>query len=162
MFKKKLDIKRIFLPKKDERRGGWRELHCEELDNLHSSRVIFRMVNWRAQLTNYAACMGHINLCKILYGKCEEKRPLVSLRCRQEDNIKVNIMKTWCESVDWLFLTPNKVWGRSVVNITINLRVPKMVGKFLTCWVLVSSSWSTLLSEISCSNTTCSFQSSAN
>jgi hypothetical protein len=45
MFKKKLDIKRIFLPKKDERRGGWRELHCEELDNLHSSRVIFRMVN---------------------------------------------------------------------------------------------------------------------
>lgn len=55
MFKYKLDIKRIFLPKEDERRGGWRELHCEELDNLHSSQVIFRMVNWRAQLTNYGS-----------------------------------------------------------------------------------------------------------
>jgi hypothetical protein len=38
-------LRRIFGPKRDEVRGGWRKLHNEELRNLHSSLNIIRMIN---------------------------------------------------------------------------------------------------------------------
>jgi hypothetical protein len=35
--------RRIFRPKRDEVKGGWRNLHHEELQNLHFSSII-RMI----------------------------------------------------------------------------------------------------------------------
>jgi hypothetical protein len=45
MFENKVYVlRRIFLLKREEITGGWRELHIEELDNLFSSPVIFRVM----------------------------------------------------------------------------------------------------------------------
>jgi hypothetical protein len=35
-------LRRIFGPKRDEEKGGWRKLHNEELHNLYSSPSIIR------------------------------------------------------------------------------------------------------------------------
>jgi hypothetical protein len=37
-------LMRIFGPKRDEVKGGWRKLHNEELHNLYSSPIIIRMI----------------------------------------------------------------------------------------------------------------------
>jgi hypothetical protein len=49
-------FKRIFVPKRDEAIGGWRKLHNEELQTLHSSPSIIRMMKsrrmrWAAHVT---------------------------------------------------------------------------------------------------------------
>jgi len=40
-------LRRIFGPKRDEVTGEWRKLHNEELNNLCSSRNIFRVIKSR-------------------------------------------------------------------------------------------------------------------
>jgi hypothetical protein len=40
-------LRRIFEPKRDEVRRGWRKLHNEELHNLYSSPSIIRMIKSR-------------------------------------------------------------------------------------------------------------------
>jgi hypothetical protein len=40
-------LRRIFGPKRDELRGDWRKLHCEELKDLYSSPVIIRIFKSR-------------------------------------------------------------------------------------------------------------------
>jgi hypothetical protein len=37
-------LRRIFGPKRDEVRGGWRKLHNEELHSLYSSPIIITMI----------------------------------------------------------------------------------------------------------------------
>jgi hypothetical protein len=49
-------LRRIFGPKTDEVRGGWRKLHNEELHNLYSAPNIIRMIksrrmNWAGHVT---------------------------------------------------------------------------------------------------------------
>jgi hypothetical protein len=68
-------LRRIFGPKRDEVRGGWRKLHNEELHNLYSSPSIIRMMKSRG--TRWA---GHVtrmgvtrNTYRILVGKLEGK-----------------------------------------------------------------------------------------
>jgi hypothetical protein len=43
MFENML-LRRIFGPKRDEKTGGWKKLHNEELRNLYSSPSVIRMV----------------------------------------------------------------------------------------------------------------------
>jgi len=66
-------------------------------------------------------------------GKPEGKRPLRRLRCRWEDNIKVGHQEVGCgEGMDWMELAQDRdSWG-AVVNVVLNLQVPKNVGTFLT------------------------------
>jgi hypothetical protein len=40
-------LRRIFGPKRDEVRGGWRKLHNEELHSFYSSPSIIRMIKSR-------------------------------------------------------------------------------------------------------------------
>ena len=40
-------LRRIFGPKRDEVTGEWRKLHNEELNDLHSSPNIVRLMKWR-------------------------------------------------------------------------------------------------------------------
>ena len=44
------------------------------------------------------------NEYKILVGKPERKRPIQGLRCRWEDNIKMDLRKVCCDSGDWIDL----------------------------------------------------------
>jgi hypothetical protein len=70
--------RRIFGPKRDEVRRGWRKLHNEELHNLYSSPSIIRMIKLRRNAVG-GSCSTNgekRNAYKILVGKGEGKRPL--------------------------------------------------------------------------------------
>jgi hypothetical protein len=52
-------LRRIFGPKSDEVRGGWRKLHKEELHNLYSSPSIIRIIkSRRLRWARHVAQMG--------------------------------------------------------------------------------------------------------
>jgi hypothetical protein len=52
-------LRKIFGPKRDEVRGGWRKLHNEELHNLYSWPNIIRMIKLRkVRWTGQVARMG--------------------------------------------------------------------------------------------------------
>jgi hypothetical protein len=71
-------LRRIFGPKRDEVTGEWRELHNEELHILYSSPNIIRQIkSRRMRWTGHVERMGEKrNVCKVLIGKPEGKRPL--------------------------------------------------------------------------------------
>jgi hypothetical protein len=71
-------VLRIFGPKRDELIGGWRNLHNEELHNLYCSLSIIRITkSRRMRWAVHTARMGEKrNVCRILVGKPEGKRPL--------------------------------------------------------------------------------------
>ena len=56
-------------------------------------------------------------------GKPEEKRPLGRPRCRQEDNIKMNLQEVeW--GIDLFGLVQDWDRQQAVVNVAMNIRVP--------------------------------------
>jgi hypothetical protein len=62
---------------------------------------------------------GNRNVCGLLVGKPEERRPLGRPRCRWVDNIRMDLGDIRWGGVDWM------VWlGRVLVNAVMNLRVP--------------------------------------
>jgi hypothetical protein len=76
MFKNRV-LRRIFGPKRDEVRGGWRKLHNEELHNLYSSPSIIKMIKSRRRCARHVARIGEQrNAYRILVGNREGKRPL--------------------------------------------------------------------------------------
>jgi hypothetical protein len=89
-------LRRIFGPKRDGVTGGWRKLHNEELHSLY----------------------------RLLVGKPEGKRPLGRPRCRWMDNIKIDLLETGLNVVDWIGLVQDRYRWRAVVNSVMNLRVP--------------------------------------
>jgi hypothetical protein len=57
-------------------------------------------------------------------GKQEGKRPLERPRCRQEDNIKIDLTEMgWC-GVDWTDLAQDRDQWMAFVNTVMNLQVP--------------------------------------
>jgi hypothetical protein len=68
----------------------------------------------------------------ILVGRPEGRRPLGRPGHRWEDNIKMDLRAIWFGDVDWndLALDRDRWWA--LVNVVMNLRVPKNVGNFLT------------------------------
>jgi hypothetical protein len=54
--------------------------------------MIFWAIKWRMRWAGHVACMGEMkNVYKILVGKSEGKRPPRRLRCRWEDNIRIDL-----------------------------------------------------------------------
>jgi hypothetical protein len=86
-------LRRIFGPKRDEVKGGWRKLHNEELHNLYSSPSIIRIIkSRRMRWPGHMARMGEKrNTCRILVGKPEGRRPLGRPRSRCVENIKMDL-----------------------------------------------------------------------
>jgi hypothetical protein len=46
------------------------------------------------------------------------------------DNIKLDIMKIECDSVDGIHLPQDMVQSRALVNTVMSIRVPKQAGNF--------------------------------
>jgi hypothetical protein len=64
-------LRRIFVPKRDEKMGGWRELHKEELHNLYSSPSMSRMIKSRRM--RWAGHGEKRNACRVLAKNPEVK-----------------------------------------------------------------------------------------
>ena len=61
---------------------------------------------------------------RVLVGKPEGKRPPVRPRHRWEDNIKVDLQKVGCGSLDCIELAQDRDRWRARVNAVMNRRVP--------------------------------------
>jgi hypothetical protein len=64
------------------------------------------------------------NVCRLLIGKPEGKRPLGKPRRRWIDNIKINLLEIGLSVVDWIGLAQDRYRWKALVNSVMNLRVP--------------------------------------
>jgi len=79
--------------------------------------------------TGHVKRMGEIrNAYKIFVGKPDGKRTLGKPRRRWENNIRMNLMETRWEGVDWMHLGQDREQWRAVLNTVMNLLVR---GEFL-------------------------------
>jgi len=119
-------LRRIFGPRRDEVTGEWRKLHNEELNDLYSSPIIFRvMKSRRMRWAGHVARMGAKRcVYRVLVGKPEGKRPLGRPRRRWEDNIKMDLHEVGFGGMDWIELAEDRDGWRALVNVAMNLRVP--------------------------------------
>jgi hypothetical protein len=98
-------LRRIFGPKRDKIVGGWRNLHNEELHNLHSSPNIIRAIkstNMRAP--GHVACMRERKTYRILVGEPEGNKLLGRPRRRWENNIKMDLREIGWGGMDCIDL----------------------------------------------------------
>jgi hypothetical protein len=73
VFEKKV-LKRLLGPRRDEVTRAGKNLHNEELHNLHSSSDIIRMIKLRRmRWTGNVACMGEGECIKDIDGKARKK-----------------------------------------------------------------------------------------
>jgi hypothetical protein len=71
-------LRRMFGAKRDEVTGGWKELHNEELHDLHSSPSIIRnMKSRKIRWAGHVARLGEKkNAYRLFVGKLEGRKPL--------------------------------------------------------------------------------------
>jgi hypothetical protein len=67
---------------------------------------------------------------RILVGKPEGKRPLGRPRRRWVENIKMDLREIGWDVVDWIELAQDRDQWRALVNMVMNLRVPKNYWEF--------------------------------
>jgi hypothetical protein len=85
-----------------------------------------RGIRWAGHVTR----MGEKgNVCKLLVGKPEGKRPLERLRRRWMDNIKMGLLEIGLSVVEWNSLAQDRYRWRALVNVVMNLRVPYIAEK---------------------------------
>jgi hypothetical protein len=119
-------LRRIFGPKRDEVTGESRSLHNQELNGLHSSPNVIRVIKSRRM--RWAGHVTHVGekreAYRILMGRPEGRIPLGRPSRRWEDNIKMDLQEVGWEGVDWIDMSQDRDRCRAVVNAIMNLRVP--------------------------------------
>jgi hypothetical protein len=119
-------LRRIFGPKRDEVTGEWNKLPNEELNDLHCSPNIVRVIQpIKMRWAGHVACMREKRgVYKVLVGKLEGKKPLGRPRCRWEDSMKMGLKEVGCGVIDWIELGQGRDRWRALLNAVMNLRVP--------------------------------------
>jgi hypothetical protein len=103
-------LRRIFGPKRDGVTAGWRKLYNEKLHNLYSSPSRIRIIkSRRMRWAGHVVQMGEKrNMCRLLVGKPDGKRPLGRPRHRWIDNIKMDLVEMGLNVVDWIGLAQDR------------------------------------------------------
>jgi hypothetical protein len=103
-------LRRIFIPKRDEVMGEWRNLHNEELHNLYSSRDINRQVKSRRMkwAGHVARMREERKVYKVLVEKPEGRSPLGRPMRRWEDGIRMDLREIVLGGVDWVRLAQDR------------------------------------------------------
>jgi hypothetical protein len=98
----------------------------EELRDLYSSPSIIRIIkSMRMGWAGHVARMGgKRNAYRLLVGTPEGKRPQGRPRCRQLDNVRMDLGEVGWDDVDWIDLAQDRTRWRALVNSVLNLRVP--------------------------------------
>ena len=83
----------------------------------------------RMRWAGHVARMGEgREVRRVLVGKPEGKRPLERPRRRWEDNIKMDLQEVGAGCGDWMELAQDRNRWLALVNMVMNIRVPKMRG----------------------------------
>jgi len=119
-------FRRIFGPRTEDVTREWRKLHNEELNDLHSSLKIVRVIKSRRMgWAEHVARMGEgRGVCMVLVGKPEGRRPLGRPRRRWVDNIRLDLQEVGCGYMDWIGLARDRDSWRTLVSAVMNLRIP--------------------------------------
>jgi hypothetical protein len=64
------------------------------------------------------------NVCRILVGKPEGKRPLGRPRRRWVNNIRMGLREIGWNGVDWIDMAQDRDQWKALVNMVLNIRVP--------------------------------------
>jgi hypothetical protein len=64
------------------------------------------------------------NVYRLLVGKPEGKRPLGRARRRWIENIKMDLLETGVNVMDWIGVAQDRYRWRALVNSVMDLRVP--------------------------------------
>ena len=122
-------LRRIFGPRRDEVTGEWRRLHNEELNDLHSSPNIVRVIkSRRMRWAGHAARTGEERgVYRVLVGVPEGKRPLGRPRRRWVDNIRMDFSKLLSE----IFPILRNIQRDIIINVRrSSCKVPVILVKF--------------------------------
>jgi hypothetical protein len=116
----------MFGSRKVEVRRELRKLHNEELKDLYCSPNIVLVI--KSRTLRWAGNVAHMGnrrgVYRVLVGKPEGKRPLRRTKHRWEDNIKIDLQKVGCGSMDWIELAQDRDRWWSLLNVVMNFRVP--------------------------------------
>jgi hypothetical protein len=93
---------------------------------LYSSPSIVRVIKARRmRWAGHVVHMGEVrDAYNILVGRPEGRSPQGRLRCRWEDNIKMDLREIGFGDMDWIHLAQDRDRWRALVNTVMNLRVP--------------------------------------
>ena len=64
------------------------------------------------------------DVCRVLVGKLEGKKPLGRPRSRWVDNIRMDLQEVGCGYMDWTGLAQDRDRWWTLVSAVMNLRIP--------------------------------------